>query len=145
MKESKTLNLKDFTNLFQVSKTLRFELVPEEKTKERFATWIRELNELEEPKKDNLFFRDKQIAEAYPVVKSILDKIHEDFITRSLSSKDAKEIDFSGYYKQYAKDKSLISDDDEKKLREKICKTYKTDEEPYNIIYSNKIIPYEIN
>ena len=145
MKESKTLNLKDFTNLFQVSKTLRFELVPEEKTKERFATWIRELNELEEPKKDNLFFRDKQIAEAYPVVKSILDKIHEDFITRSLSSTDAKEIDFSGYYKQYAKDKSLISDDDEKKLREKICKTYKTDKEPYNIIYSNKIIPYLIS
>lgn len=132
-----------FTNLFQVAKTLRFELVPEEKTKERFASWIRQINEQEELNiGDNLFFKDKQIAEAYPVVKSILDKIHEDLITSSLSSEDAKKIDFSEYYNLYAKDKKQISNVLETKLREKICKTYIMNEEPYSIINKRGIIPY---
>lgn len=53
--------LKDFTNLYQVSKTLRFELIPQGKTKETFAKWIEELkeNEAKTHKETNLLAQDE--------------------------------------------------------------------------------------
>ena len=98
--------LKDFTGLYQLSKTLRFELKPEVETKARFENWLKTLNQ-DKPTADNLFVKDKAIFEAYKVLKPILDKIHEDFITVSLQSEDAKKIDFRPYYEAYKTSKEI--------------------------------------
>lgn len=97
--------MKEFTNLYQLSKTLRFELKPEGKTKETFKQWLEELknSELVVDNDGNLFAKDKNIKEAYLAIKPIMDRLHEQFIEMSLLSKEAKQIDFSEYFEAYKK------------------------------------------
>lgn len=117
--------MKEFTNLYQLSKTLRFELKPVGKTAETFKQWLEELKiaELGGYNDDNLFAKDKNIREAYLAIKPIMDRLHEQFIEMSLLSDEAKLIDFSEYFEKFqAKN---VSDKLEKELREKIGKTYK--------------------
>ena len=111
----------DFTNLYSVSKTLRFELKPIGKTKETFNQWLEELNNTDED--GNLFAIDRKIKDAYLVIKPIMDKQHEAFIEKSLLSENAKKIDFSEYFKAY-QEKS-VKDNMETKLRQAIGETYK--------------------
>ncbi len=59
--------LKQFTNLYQVSKTLRFELQPIGKTKENIE-------------KNGILVRDEQRAKDYLVVKDLIDDYHKQFI-----------------------------------------------------------------
>lgn len=114
----------NFTNLYQLSKTLRFELKPIGKTEETFKQWLGAMNSAgNEDNNDNLFAQDKKIKDAYVVIKSIMDKLHEQFIEKSLTSEEAKKIDFSSYFKAY-KQKNVL-DTLEKKLREQIGNTYK--------------------
>ena len=47
------------------------------------------------------FLKDQDIEDAYQVLKPVFDKLHEDFITKSLESDKAKELDISEYLKQY--------------------------------------------
>lgn len=105
----------DFTNLYQLSKTLRFELKPVGKTAETFKQWLSEMNNSD--KEENLFAKDKKIKNAYMVIKPIIDKLHERFIEKSLTSKEAKEIDFSPYFEAY-KQKNVL-DTFEEGLRKK--------------------------
>lgn len=108
-------NLKKFTNLYPVSKTLRFELVPvgsdgkpisaEDATK-LFAKIIEQ---------------DNKIKKAYNALKPLMDKIHEKVINISLTSDEAKKIDFSPYLELY---KIKEHNKQEKLLREAIAKTY---------------------
>ena len=51
-------SLKELTGLYGLSKTLRFELKPEEETKEKFDTWIKELENVNDvlPKVNLDFF-----------------------------------------------------------------------------------------
>ena len=90
-------NSDNFTNLYSLSKTLRFELKPIGKTSETFKQWLEELKntELVVDNDGNLFVKDKKIKDAYLVIKPIMDKLHEQFIEISLLSEEAKEIDFS--------------------------------------------------
>lgn len=74
---------KDFTNKYQVSKTLRFELRPEGKTKDTFEKWIAEL-ENEKQSSDNLISEDQQRADDYQKVKKIIDRFHRKVIDESL-------------------------------------------------------------
>ena len=115
-------DLKQFTNLYQVSKTLRFELWPEGETKKTFEKWVEDMNKTKDA--ENLFAKDKKIRDAYLVIKPIMDKLHEQFIEESLISDMAKEIDFSKYFEIYADQNKEISDDLEKELRGKIGATY---------------------
>ena len=117
--------LHQFTNLYQVSKTLRFELRPEGKTAKTFGQWLEELNntEQEADKDNNLFAKDQKIKDAYLAIKPIMDKLHEQFIEMSLLSEEAKNIDFSDYYEAYQT--KNVSEKLEKELREKIGNTYK--------------------
>lgn len=64
--------MKQFTNLYQVAKTLRFELIPDDRTK----------NILE---RTNLIKQDEHRAESYLVVKRIIDRYHKAFIEDVLS------------------------------------------------------------
>ena len=62
-----------FTNLYPLSKTLRFELKPEKETKERFEEWLRQIDGNIE-NEENFLLKDKKIAAAYVALKPILDK-----------------------------------------------------------------------
>lgn len=116
--------MKQFTNLYQISKTLRFELKPVGKTKETFKQWFEELKnaELIVDNDGNLFLKDKNIKEAYLTIKPIMDRLHEQFIEMSLLSEEAKQIDFSEYFEKYQA--KSVSEKLEKGLREKIGNTY---------------------
>jgi len=63
--------LSDFTNLYSLSKTLRFELIPQGKT-------------LEHIQDKGLLSQDEQRAESYKKVKKIIDEYHKAFIQQSL-------------------------------------------------------------
>ena len=65
--------MKQFTNLYPVSKTLRFELQPIGKTKENIE-------------KNGILQRDEKRAEDYKIVKSFIDEYHKQFIKDRLWS-----------------------------------------------------------
>lgn len=111
--------IEQFTGLYSLSKTLRFELKPIGKTKETFEQWLKEMNSTED--KNNLFAQDRKIKAAYVAIKPIMDKLHERFIELSLTSDEAKEIDFSQYLESYRKKEAEKL---EKGLREQIGSTY---------------------
>ena len=68
-----TNSLNDFTNLYPVQKTLRFELKPIGKTKE----WIESKGLLEQ---------DQHRADSYKTVKRIIDHYHKHFIDNGLAN-----------------------------------------------------------
>lgn len=89
----------DFKNLYQLSKTLRFELIPQGKT-------------LEHIEKNALLQQDEQRAKDYQQVKRIIDDYHKYFIDEALSHVSLDDL--PQYYDLYVKrDKS---DDDKKQL-----------------------------
>lgn len=65
--------MKQFTNLYQVHKTLRFDLKPDPRTKEYLEH-------------SDLISRDEHRAESYKTVKKIIDRYHKKFIDEVLSS-----------------------------------------------------------
>lgn len=81
----------NFTNLYSLSKTLRFELKPVGRTRINI--------EKANPK----FIHDQEIENAYQVLKPVFDKLHEEFITKSLESAGAKKLDVKRYFELYQK------------------------------------------
>ena len=63
--------LTNFTNLYSLSKTLRFELIPQGKT-------------LEHIQEKGLLSQDEKRAESYKKVKKIIDEYHKEFIEKAL-------------------------------------------------------------
>ena len=150
-----------FTNLYPLSKTLRFELKPEKETKERFEEWLRQINGNIE-NEENFLLKDKKIAAAYVALKTILDKIHEDFINISLASIAKSPIDFNSYLDAY-KNKGEINEiesnlrlqigisfsEGEKFFIEQFQKIYKEDTKyksnnsaPYKCLIGKEILEY---
>ncbi|MFH1546728.1 MAG: hypothetical protein ABIE14_05120, partial [Patescibacteria group bacterium] len=118
----------DFTNLYELSKTLRFELKPVGETLKNMK------NHLEYDQGLQTFMKDQDIENAYQTLKPIIDGIHEEFITNSLESQKTKEIDFSEYLEAYKQKKD---DKKEKKLRNKIGEAYSVGEEELKKQYPN--------
>lgn len=77
-----------FTQKYALSKTLRFELRPVGKTLENMRRHDTGLQ---------TFLADQKIEDAYQVLKPVIDKFHEKFITDSLQSNTARDIHFSEY------------------------------------------------
>ncbi|MBQ4438218.1 type V CRISPR-associated protein Cas12a/Cpf1 [bacterium] len=73
-------NFSDFTGLFSLGKTLRFELKPIGKT-------------LENIEKKGLLAEDEKRAESYKKVKKLIDEYHKTFIENALSNLTEKEKD----------------------------------------------------
>ena len=95
-------NLSAFTNFYQLSKTLRFELIPQGKT-------------LEYIEKNGLLVQDTRRADSYKLVKKIIDEYHKDFIEKAL---DGLEINLlEDYFMYYHIQKK---DDNQKKQFEEI-------------------------
>ncbi len=65
--------MKRFTNLYQVSKTLRFELIPDGRTKAILEH-------------SDLIAQDEHRAESYKLVKKIIDRYHKAYINSVLST-----------------------------------------------------------
>ena len=76
----------EFTNLYQVQKTLRFELRPEGKTKELLRK-IKEEKDFDSPLAP-LVLEDEKRADAYKKVKELIDDLHREFLSFSLSTKN---------------------------------------------------------
>lgn len=106
--------LDDFTGLYKVNHTLKFELRPVGKT-------------LENLKKSGLLESDLKRSNDYPEVKKFLDNEHKKFLENTLSS--ISDIDWeplSNAIKNFQNDKELKSDLEEKqeKIREKIVECF---------------------
>jgi len=65
--------LQKFTNLYQLSKTLRFELKPQGKTLENIVN-------------NRLLEKDEKRADGYKILKKVIDEFHKYFINESLSN-----------------------------------------------------------
>jgi CRISPR-associated protein Cpf1 len=88
-----------FTGNYPLSKTLRFSLLPQGAT-------------LTNMQKNGILQHDKQRDQDYETIKPLFDKLHNQFITESLSSDKAIDrSDFSLFYQAYKpkikKDSSL--------------------------------------
>lgn len=79
------INLSDFTNLYPLSKTLRFKLVPVGKTEENLKT-------------SRILDGDFKRAEAYAQVKNLIDSYHKAFIEDVLSN---AELEWGKLYEQF--------------------------------------------
>ncbi|MFA5045784.1 MAG: type V CRISPR-associated protein Cas12a/Cpf1 [Paludibacter sp.] len=126
-------NLTNFTGLYPVSKTLRFELIPQGKT-------------LEHIEKNGLLEQDEHRAESYIVVKRIIDEYHKAFIGNALE--DFKLYGLEEYYLYYHIQKR---DDDQKtkfediqsKLRKQIADRF-TKEESFKNLFAKELIKEDL-
>jgi CRISPR-associated protein Cpf1 len=73
-------NISDFSNLYSLSKTLRFELIPQGET-------------LSNIQNHGLLIKDETRAESYKKVKKIIDEYHKDFINRALEGLHLDKLD----------------------------------------------------
>ena len=110
----------DFTNLYQVSKTLRFEAQPEEDTMEKLAS-------------SKILDNDKRRAKSYVTMKKLIDEFHKAYIDHSLENgaleytnegKDCSLQEYASLYAMAEKDEKSRKAFDEVKanLRKAICK-----------------------
>lgn len=76
----------DFINLYELSKTLRFELKPVWET----------LNSLE---KDWVIQKDKEVEENYNKIKVFFDSLHREFVKQSLENRYLDWIE--SFYNSY--------------------------------------------
>jgi len=93
-----------FTNLYQVSKTLRFELIPDKRTKEILEH-------------TDLIAQDEHRAESYKTVKKIIDRYHKNYIDSVLGTLKLPESDIDELYELYNKQQKT---DAEKNALEKV-------------------------
>ena len=113
--------LADFTGLYQVSKTLRFELIPVGAT-------------LQHIEKKSIIDADTRLAESYKLMKKTIDEFHKDFIDRALMG--AELTGLADYYSLYTasseekKDKKYADRVKKAKdaLRKEIVKRFKANE-----------------
>ena len=96
--------MKQFTNLYQLSKTLRFELKPIGKTKENIE-------------KSGILERDNQRDIAYKAVKKVIDEYHKAFIEIMLNDFELQYEQLEEYFHLYH-----ISNSEEPKKKEKLQK-----------------------
>ncbi|MBR0333938.1 MAG: type V CRISPR-associated protein Cas12a/Cpf1 [Bacteroidales bacterium] len=102
--------MKRFKNLYPLSKTLRFELIPQGKT-------------LDNIQSSGLLEQDEHRAESYQKVKTIIDEYHKAFIERVLDefnlvySDEGKKNSLEEFYSCYM---CKSKDENQRKLYEKI-------------------------
>ena len=95
--------MQQFTNLYPVSKTLRFELIPDERTKTILEH-------------TDLIAQDEHRAESYTLVKKIIDRYHKNYIDNVLGKLRLPGDYLEGLCELYSK--SQKSDADKKALEQ---------------------------
>ena len=97
-----------FTNLYSLSKTLRFELIPQGKT-------------LENIKKSGILEQDDGRAKKYEKIKGIIDEYHKNFIEKSFSNKKIDTYLLNQYFELFKiKEKDDRQKNDFKAIQEKL-------------------------
>jgi hypothetical protein len=118
MKKQSTF--KNFTNLYELSKTLRFELRPVKNTKKMLA-------------ENHIFDIDKNIKSKYEATKPFFDRLHREFIKNSLENVSLENLDkYIAVYKKFTNDrknkKILGKLESQEKLLRKQTKLFFDDE-----------------
>ncbi len=118
----------NFTNLYPVSKTLRFELIPQGKTLERM-------------KEKNIIESEEHRNESYKKAKNMIDTFHKKFIDDCLINFSFDKNLLSKYYElSNKKDRNQDEFEEVKfKLREEISKCF-TQNPEYKKIFGKEII-----
>lgn len=99
-----------FTNLYPVSKTLRFELIPDKRTKAILE-------------RTDLIAQDEHRAESYKLVKKIIDRYHKAFIESVLSTLKLPIDDLDSLHEIYSKSQKSDADKNSlKKIQDKLRK-----------------------
>ena len=96
--------MQQFTNLYPVSKTLRFELIPDKRTKAILEH-------------SDLIAQDEHRAESYKLVKKIIDRYHKTYIDSVLGTLRLPNSELKELYELYSKSQK---NDAEKKSLEKV-------------------------
>ena len=127
--------MNEFTHLYPLSKTLRFELRPVGKTEEMF-------------RKSGILEQDNGRADSYKVVKKLIDRYHKDFIEKALKGFEFEEGSLEEYYKLYStanRDEKEENDFEKAKesLRKQITKQL-TKQEAYKRIYGKELIKEDL-
>lgn len=127
--------MNEFTHLYPLSKTLRFELRPVGKTEEMF-------------RKSGILEQDNGRADSYKVVKKLIDRYHKDFIEKALQGFEFKEGSLEEYYKLYStanRDEKEENDFEKAKesLRKQITKQL-TKQEAYKRIDKKELIKEDL-
>ena len=88
----KVKKIDSFTNLYSLSKTLCFSLIPQGKTEENFNS-------------RELLKEDEERAKAYEIVKGYMDDFHRDYIDKQLSNFvfDETKVSIAEYAALFAK------------------------------------------
>lgn len=127
--------MNEFTHLYPLSKTLRFELRPVGKTEEKF-------------RKSDILEQDTERADSYKVVKKLIDRYHKDFIEKALQGFEFEQGSLEEYYSLYSTDNR--DDKEEKdfekakeKLRKQIAKQL-TKQEAYKRIDKKELIKEDL-
>lgn len=118
-------------NLYEVSKTLRFELVPQGKTKENIE-------------KEGIIKIDEYRSEIFKKVKKYCDEYHKYFIDLCLSGANLKNL--GAYYKYYSKTEKTdedkqIFEEIQGILRKEIINYFKNNKD-FDILFSEKLINF---
>ena len=127
--------MNEFTHLYPLSKTLRFELRPVGKTEEMF-------------RKSGILEQDNGRADSYKVVKKLIDRYHKDFIEKALQGFEFEEGSLEEYYKLYStanRDEKEENDFEKAKesLRKQITKQL-TKQEAYKRIDKKELIKEDL-
>ncbi len=127
----KTLN--DFTGLYPLQKTLRFELIPQGKTSE----WI---------EKNGFLEKDFHRAQSYVEVKKIIDEYHKAFISEALNGLQLNELeDYYLYYQIPQKDETTKTKFSEiqYRLRKQIAEKF-TSHPNFKRIFAKELIKEDL-
>ena len=119
------MNISKMTNLYQVTKTLRFSLIPQGKTAENIVL-------------QSILDEDNKRAEEYKIAKKIIDEYHKYYIDRSLSYfkfDDALLSEYAGDY--YAGEREKLSDKQSLMMKQ-ISKHLKSGDE-YKKLFSKEL------
>lgn len=128
-----------FTNKFQLSKTLRFELIPQGETYKNIV-------------KSGILMQDELRADQYKVAKKIIDNYHKDFINKSLDGlKLTSLIDYWELYKIQKKEdiQKKQFEDIQSKLRKQIAERFskhpeKSISEKYKNLFAKELIKVDL-
>ncbi|MCR4311120.1 MAG: hypothetical protein NUV54_00925, partial [Candidatus Taylorbacteria bacterium] len=101
----------NFTRKYSLSKTLRFELVPTEKTKELL-------------KRNNIFEKDEKVEKSYQEIKPLFDNLHREFVREALGHDKVDSAVFREFDTTYKQITSKVKKD-WKEVREAKAKIHK--------------------
>lgn len=120
----------NFTKLYSLSKTLRFELKPIGKTEE-FMT------------KNQILLKDQIIENSYQKAKPYLDKLHRQFVKEALSNQNLINLDLDRFKNYWLKFQESEKNKNDKKEYDIACRSfYREIGKTFNVIANNWMKKY---